>query len=237
MHRCLRGTRYADALTTKLMPMFDPLLRTASSLKSEGIDVALHYELTDTKSGAVLKTTIYAKDGTSPIKSVAMMNKGSVALPDLFITDKGELSGSEGFDASMLADSEYFKDLLLLSALHVPVDVTNYGKDATERGIAQVAASLYESFKASEIDIRNTLPTVKDALSAKAYAIGLYEYYADLPGLEEVPMHPSRFFFDAGPIPERRIRFAVYRFGAHCEGEGRDGCACSHAVFHGTFKG
>ncbi len=194
----LRGTRYADSLDAKLLLLFDPLLQTAAALKSAGIDIALHYELTETQSGMVLKTTLYGKGTASAIKSVAMMNKGSVTLPELTITDKGELLGAQGYDAAMLADREYFKHLLLLSALHVPFTVSDYNKEATERGIAQYAVSLYESFKASEIDIRNSLPTVKDALSAKSYAIGLYEYYADIPAVEEVFMYPSRFYATVG---------------------------------------
>ena len=118
----LRGTRYAQNLNARLLDLYDPLLRSVSALNSLGLDVALQYELLETKTSTVLKTSLVGRGTAASAKSLEMMNKGTVSLPDIQIGENGEISGAERFEAEMLKDKDYLKALLLLSALGVTVD-------------------------------------------------------------------------------------------------------------------
>ncbi len=190
----LRGTRYAQNLNARLLDLYDPLLRSVSALNSSGLDVALQYELLETKTSTVLKTSLVGRGTAASVKSLEMMNKGTVSLPDIQIGENGEISGAERFEAEMLKDKDYLKALLLLSALGVTVDITQRENEATERSIAQYAVSLYEYFRANEIDIQNRLSDITDALSAKAYAINLFTYYEGMPAIEATPVFPAYFY-------------------------------------------
>lgn len=190
----LRGTAYAQNLNARLLGLYDPLLQSVAALKSSGLDVALQYELLETKTGTTLKTSLVGRGSASSVKSVEMMNKATVSLPDLEISENGEITGSERFEAAMLKDKDFLKALLLLSALRVPIDISDYDKAATERGIAQYAVSLYESLGKSEINIQNRLPEITDTLSAKAYAINLFTYYDGMPAIEDTSVFPAYFY-------------------------------------------
>ena len=190
----LKGTQHAQELNERLVSLYDPLLQTLSALRSEGLDVLLRCEILYTPQGTLLKTMLTGNGAASDTPSVAMMNTGTVDLPILTIDEGGDLYGTELWNDAMLRDTVFIKDLLLLSALHVDVSVEDYSSVATERSMASRAVALHEGLTGKAVDTTGILPAITDEISAKAYTVGLFIYYEDMPNLLNTILWPPYFF-------------------------------------------
>jgi hypothetical protein len=187
----LRGTQYAKEHNQRLFSLYAPLLLAVQTLRNEGFDVALRYRIEFGEQTAVLHTTLAGNKTQAEKPSVTLCNGAAVALPDLCFDDRGNLFGAEQWDEHRLADTEFLKDLLLLSALGVGVSFSGGEDVATERGFAARAAELIEGLSGQVIDTGGVLPAVTDAVSAKAYRLGLYKYYDTMPNLFDAPLWPT----------------------------------------------